>query len=157
MFAQCCDLVIWILVFLWSPIIHDNPHVSRLAPLHTARHTTPDRGCTALTSHTITFWKTSKLLQMAHWRSAFFGWTAEMYLWYNIETMVAINASVEGLTNFTNSDIKFKFPDRPIIFCMLWMCIRVLKTACKVRLSLIFLGPEFFWISKHLKKPTLRN
>ena len=32
--------------------------------------------------------------------------------------------------------------------------IRDLRTACKVKLSIIFLGPEFFGISKHLIKPT---
>ena len=35
--------------------------------------------------------------------------------------------------------------------------VTVSRTACKVRLSLIFLGPEFWGISKHLKKPTHRN
>ena len=36
-------------------------------------------------------------------------------------------------------------------------CIRILTTACEVRLSLIFLDPEFWGISMHLKKPPLRN
>ena len=35
--------------------------------------------------------------------------------------------------------------------------IRVLRTACRVRLSLIFLSSELLGISKHLIKPTRRN